>query len=102
MGALPRTMVVKLAAALSMPWIAELVSASEMGGGKASKMGWGIGRVESVRGVGTEVDGEELCGRGRSTATGDSRGLYVGGPIVGDLVFLRDRGPRIDRAGGIL
>ena len=56
-----------------------------------SKMGWDVGRAEMVRGVGAEVDGEELCGRGWDTAFGDSGGLHVGGQIVGDLVVLRDR-----------
>ena len=56
------------------------------------------------RGVGAEVDGEEFSGRGWNTAFGDSGGLalHVGGQIVGDLVVLRDRAPKIDRAGGIL
>ena len=67
-----------------------------------SKMGWEFGRAEMVGGVGAEVDGEELCGRGWSTAFGDSGGLHVGGQIVGNLVVLRDRAPKIDRAGGIL
>ena len=41
-----------------------------------------------VRGVGTEVDGEKLCGQGWSTAFGDSAGLHVGGQIAGDVVIL--------------
>ena len=61
-----------------------------------------VGQAGMVRGVGTEVDGEELCGRGWSTAFGDSGGLHVGGQIVGNLVVLRDRAPKIDRVGGIL
>ena len=100
---MPRTALAKSVVALSMSWGAELTSAFDMGGGVAR---WG-GTLGEPRWSG-ELE-QRLMGRsfvggpgGWSTAFGDSGGLHVGGQIVGDLVVLRDRAPKIDRAGGIL